>query len=407
MSSAVFSVANVVARGDASSDKDGAQTDVLEFPVHSLPPKPPSRTKSRSIDDRYGPGALGPRILSHESEVVEVAPQRMEVHAVYGEVELSPDAVRAASVAKTYAHPMPSTLTAASDDDRLREAASEKTKADSHPREASAGARTPQPVRIWEVREPRAARDASPLARAEVDTRAYLAQLGIHSIYELSPAARRLMLPQGRRSDVLPLNNGTGVMSAHLGHKAGTNAAVTFGGWEGMIQEAGRLFGLEPRFIAAMIKVESNFDPLAVSPKGAQGAMQIMPGTQAQFGLENPFDVRANIHAGCAFIRELLLQYGSTELALAAYNAGPGAVDKYGGIPPYVETQQYVRKVMSLWQGEQAYPVKTGADSNGNGTIEDNEKNLYLIQTNQFQSFYMIPNGDNVSTANIPNAQML
>ncbi|MCR5561826.1 MAG: lytic transglycosylase domain-containing protein, partial [Desulfovibrio sp.] len=118
-------------------------------------------------------------------------------------------------------------------------------------------------------------------------------------------------------------------------------------------QEAGRLFGLDPQFIAAIIKVESNFDHLAVSSKGAQGAMQIMPGTQAQLGLKDPFDVQANIHAGCAFIRELLLQYGSTELALAAYNAGPGAVDKYGGIPPYAETQNYVRRVMALWQGEE------------------------------------------------------
>ena len=63
--------------------------------------------------------------------------------------------------------------------------------------------------------------------------------------------------------------------------------------------------------------------------------------------------MQANIHAGCAFIRELLLQYGSTELALAAYNAGPGAVDKYGGIPPYAETRNYVRRVMALWQGEE------------------------------------------------------
>ncbi|MCR5562413.1 MAG: lytic transglycosylase domain-containing protein, partial [Desulfovibrio sp.] len=145
-----------------------------------------------------------------------------------------------------------------------------------------------------------------------------------------------------------------------------------------MIQDAGRLFGLDKKFIAAIIRVESNLDHLAVSSKGAQGAMQIMPGTQAHLGLKDPFDVQANIHAGCAFVRELLLQYGSTELALAAYNAGPGAVDKYGGIPPYAETQNYVRRVMALWQGEamQPSPVAEGAQSGTDRAQQGEEKKV-------------------------------
>ncbi|MBO6171101.1 MAG: lytic transglycosylase domain-containing protein, partial [Desulfovibrio sp.] len=219
------------------------------------------------------------------------------------------------------------------------------------PRAAEAEARAARPVRVWEVREPRAARNASPLSPAEVDTRAYLARLGIRSVYDLSPGSRRLALPGGLRP--LP-GNGVPLQPGGLG---GASATFTPQQWEEMIQEAGRLFGLDPRFIAAVIRVESNFDHLAVSSKGAQGAMQIMPGTQAQLGLEEPFDVRANIHAGCAFLRELLLQYGSTELALAAYNAGPGAVDRYGGIPPYAETRNYVRRVMALWQGEETPPA--------------------------------------------------
>ena len=215
------------------------------------------------------------------------------------------------------------------------------------PREGEAGARPARPVRVWEAREPRPARDVSPLSPALVDTRAYLASLGIHSVYDLSPGSQRLALPPAQRFGASPL------LGSGAQQRGGVTATFTPRQWEEMIQEAGRLFGLDPQFIAAIIKVESNFDHLAVSSKGAQGAMQIMPGTQAQLGLKDPFDVQANIHAGCAFIRELLLQYGSTELALAAYNAGPGAVDKYGGIPPYAETQNYVRRVMALWQGEE------------------------------------------------------
>lgn len=290
--------------------------------------KEPHRRPPSFIDDRYGPGALGPRILSHESEVLDVAPQRMNVYLQTEPASDSnkPDAASAVTADKAIAF-----LKGKGDSPSL--------------------ARAARPVRVWEVREPRSAGNASPLTPAVVDTRAYLSQLGIRSIYDLSPQSRRLALTRNRLGGISPLGQnmvrgGAGALSA----RAATS--LTSRQWEEMIHEAGHLFGLDPQFIAAMIKVESNFDHLAVSSKGAQGAMQIMPATQAMLGLEDPFDVRANIHAGCAFIRELLVQYGSTELALAAYNAGPGAVDKYHGIPPYAETQAYVRKVMSLWQGE-------------------------------------------------------
>ncbi|MBQ7607711.1 MAG: lytic transglycosylase domain-containing protein [Desulfovibrionaceae bacterium] len=121
--------------------------------------------------------------------------------------------------------------------------------------------------------------------------------------------------------------------------------------WVDIIVDAGHAYGLDPVFIAAMIKAESNFDHKAVSHAGARGAMQIMPGTQKQLGLSEPFDARANVYAGCKFIRSLLLKFNSTELALAAYNAGPFAVKKAHGIPPFKETQHYVRRVMRLWQG--------------------------------------------------------
>ena len=311
----------------------------------------------RFVDDRYGTGALGPRILFHESEVVDVAPQRMDV---YLRVDLGQNGslltdaeARAAAAADAASGERPQTLAA---DDRAEQDNPPEARAGASRalREGETGARPARPVRVWEAREPRPARAASPLSPAQVDTRAYLASLGIVSVYDLSPGSRRLALPPGQLFRASPLL-GSGALQRGI-----APATLTPKQWEEMIQEAGRLFGLDPQFIAAIIKVESNFDHLAVSSKGAQGAMQIMPGTQAQLGLKDPFDVQANSHAGCAFIRELLLQYGSTELALAAYNTGPGAVDKYGGIPPYAETKNYVRRVMALWQGEETQVPEPG-----------------------------------------------
>jgi len=113
------------------------------------------------------------------------------------------------------------------------------------------------------------------------------------------------------------------------------------------IKDACRLYGVEENLVRAMIKVESNFDPNAVSKKGAQGLMQLMPKTAEMFRLIDPFHPRENIYAGVAYFKSLLVKYQWNErLALAGYNAGPGAVDKYNGIPPYPETQNYVKKVL-------------------------------------------------------------
>ena len=300
-----------------------------------------ARVPRIAVDDRYGTGALGPRILFHESEVVDVAPQRMDVQPMHADNAVAPS--------EGAESPKPSARDSAVS--ALEASATERRVGKSVLAKETQASRSPRSVRVWDVREPVGVRNASPLAPAEVDTQAYLAMLGIQSIYELSPFARRLTLPRMIRLTPSP-PTGRGGKPVHVGRRPTGASLITAQEWEDMIQEAGRLFGLDPRFIAAMIKVESNFDPLAVSPKGAQGAMQIMPATQEQLGLADPFDARANIHAGCAFIHELLVQYGSVELALAAYNAGPKAVMKYGGIPPYAETQRYVRRVMTLWKGE-------------------------------------------------------
>ena len=115
------------------------------------------------------------------------------------------------------------------------------------------------------------------------------------------------------------------------------------------IGAAAELHQLSPGLVKAVIQIESQFDQWAVSSKGAQGLMQLMPFTARRFGVSDPFDARQNIFAGTQYLRILLdLFQGDVSLALAGYNAGENAVRRYGGIPPYKETRNYVRKVRSL-----------------------------------------------------------
>jgi soluble lytic murein transglycosylase-like protein len=117
-----------------------------------------------------------------------------------------------------------------------------------------------------------------------------------------------------------------------------------------MIDNAARKYGLPPAFVRAVVAAESGYQPNAVSPKGAIGLMQLMPATAREFGAD-PKIPEQNVDAGTRYLRDLLLKYDNHAYhALAAYNAGPGAVDKYHGVPPYRETQAYILNVLRNWQ---------------------------------------------------------
>jgi hypothetical protein len=117
-----------------------------------------------------------------------------------------------------------------------------------------------------------------------------------------------------------------------------------------LIQRLAQQYSVDPHLVQAIITVESNFDPHAVSRAGAQGLMQLMPDTAARYRVEDPFDPHANIEGGIRYLRDLLRLFPSDlRHVLAAYNAGEGAVQQYGGIPPYPETQRYVERVLTLY----------------------------------------------------------
>jgi soluble lytic murein transglycosylase len=121
--------------------------------------------------------------------------------------------------------------------------------------------------------------------------------------------------------------------------------------YDNYINMASQLHGLPPNLVKAVIKVESNFNARAVSPKGAQGLMQLMPGTARLMNVDDPFDPWENISGGVRYLRGLIDRFeGKVVYALAGYNAGPEHVERYNGIPPFEETQTYVRRVIQYYQ---------------------------------------------------------
>jgi soluble lytic murein transglycosylase-like protein len=139
------------------------------------------------------------------------------------------------------------------------------------------------------------------------------------------------------------------------------------------IEQAAARHNVDPNLVRAVVKVESNFNPNAVSRKGAMGLMQLMPSTARQLNVKNPFDPEQNVEAGVRHLKKLLESYGGDiKLTLAAYNAGAGAVARSSGVPHYAETQSYVRRITNLYysgfdfsSGASHDPVRVQRDARG------------------------------------------
>ncbi len=166
---------------------------------------------------------------------------------------------------------------------------------------------------------------------------------------------RELLIINNRHEEVTPLTVlNTVQLNTGLWAKNSLRVRLPAGEippeWLSIIQQASKLYNVPEALIAAVIRVESNFNAKAVSPMGARGAMQIMPSTGSYLGLSNFFDAAANVNAGTEYLAQLLQEFPGLHLALAAYNAGPQRVRDFKGVPPYKETQNYVRSVLEFYE---------------------------------------------------------
>ena len=149
--------------------------------------------------------------------------------------------------------------------------------------------------------------------------------------------------PAGPARDEMPVETANGVLAAVLP----TEILQPDPRYDALITEASSRHGVDPTLVRAVIQVESNYQPRARSPRGARGLMQLMPSTARQYGVRNLYDPAANIEGGTRHLKSLLERF-PLKLALAAYNAGEAAVQRFGGVPPFAETRNYVERILKL-----------------------------------------------------------
>ncbi|MDQ1287678.1 MAG: peptidoglycan DL-endopeptidase CwlO [Actinomycetota bacterium] len=171
----------------------------------------------------------------------------------------------------------------------------------------------------------------------------------ISSIRRVSGDAANGTISTGR-TNVLNLAAAELLSASGLSATAGSATSALTGPYAGLFTSAGRKHGVDPSLLSAIAKTESSYKPSAVSSAGARGLMQLMPGTARSLGVD-PDDPTQAVDGAARLMKNLLAQFGGNiDLALAGYNAGPGAVRRYGGVPPYPETQTYVRRVNRAWE---------------------------------------------------------
>jgi len=204
-------------------------------------------------------------------------------------------------------------------------------------------------------------------------------------MYWSSKENRWKPVPPANAASMRAARSAADEVNQYLGRESGQSAtarivtansggtASTPGDIDTAIEQAAARHNVDPNLVRAVVKVESNFNPNAVSRKGAMGLMQLMPSTARQLKVKNPFDPEQNVDAGVRHLKQLLESYGGdVKLTLAAYNAGAGAVARSSGVPHYAETQNYVRRITNLYYGGSVFnsgasrdPVRVQRDARG------------------------------------------
>ena len=204
-------------------------------------------------------------------------------------------------------------------------------------------------------------------------------------MYWSSKENRWKPVPPANAASMRAARSAAAEVNEYLGHESSQSAnakiaaanfrrgAATAGDIDSAIEQAAARHNVDPNLVRAVVKVESNFNPNAVSRKGAMGLMQLMPSTARQLKVQNPFDPEQNVDAGVRHLKQLLESYGGDiKLTLAAYNAGAGAVARSSGVPRYAETQNYVRRITNLYYGGSDFnagasrdPVRVQRDERG------------------------------------------